>query len=182
MIRNRFVGQTGEGERKFMSEDSMLTRVTLIGKAKDQNDDRAWAEFTAYYRKYIYNLVRRIGLNHHDADEVVQITLMKIWNAMPEFQYKPEKGRFRSWICCIAGNAAKNFIRANIHVERDSQKPILIGKGGSMIAKLRERSQKRIEEFLGKKYRVELNVVVSPNWRNDTAKLEQFGYIQRDEQ
>ena len=90
MIRNRFVGQTGEGERKFMSEDSMLTRVTLIGKAKDQNDDRAWAEFTAYYRKYIYNLVRRIGLNHHDADEVVQITLVKIWNAMPEFQYKPE--------------------------------------------------------------------------------------------
>ena len=76
----------------------------------------------------------------------------------------------------------KNFIRANIHVERDSQKPILIGKGGSMIAKLREKSQKRIEEFLGKKYRVELNVVVSPNWRNDTAKLEQFGYIQKDEQ
>ena len=96
----------------IMSEDNMLTRVTLIGKAKDQNDDRAWAEFTAYYRKYIYNLVRRIGLNHHDADEVVQITLVKIWNAMPEFQYKPEKGRFRSWICCIAGNAAKNFIRA----------------------------------------------------------------------
>ena len=77
---------------------------------------------------------------------------------------------------------AKNFIRANIHVERESQKPILIGKGGAMIAKLRQCSQKRIEEFLGKKYRVELNVVVSPNWRNDTSKLEQFGYIQRDEQ
>lgn len=76
----------------------------------------------------------------------------------------------------------KNFIRANIHVERESQKPILIGKRGCMIAKLRENSQKRIEEFLGKKYRVELNVVVSPNWRNNTAKLEQFGYIQKDEQ
>ena len=76
----------------------------------------------------------------------------------------------------------KNFIRANIHVERESQKPILIGKRGCMIAKLRENSQKRIEEFLGEKYRVELNVVVSPNWRNNTAKLEQFGYIQKDEQ
>ncbi len=74
----------------------------------------------------------------------------------------------------------KNFIRANIHVERESQKPIIIGKGGSMIKKLRERSQKRIEEFLGRKYRVELNVVVSPNWRNDTDLLEQFGYIQKD--
>ena len=77
---------------------------------------------------------------------------------------------------------SKNFIRAHIHVERDSQKPIIIGKGGSMIAKLREKSQKRIEQFLGRKYRVELNVVVSPNWRNDTSKLEQFGYIQKDEQ
>ncbi len=74
----------------------------------------------------------------------------------------------------------KNFIRANIHVERESQKPIIIGKGGSMIAKLRERSQKRIEEFLGRKYRVELNVVVSPDWRNNPALLEQFGYIQKD--
>ncbi|MBP5616726.1 MAG: GTPase Era [Elusimicrobiaceae bacterium] len=74
----------------------------------------------------------------------------------------------------------KNFIRANIHVERESQKPILIGKGGSMIAKLRERSQKRIEEFLGKKFRVELNVVVSPDWRNSKTFLEQFGYIDKD--
>ncbi len=74
----------------------------------------------------------------------------------------------------------KNFIRANIHVERESQKPIIIGKGGSSIKQLRERSQKRIEEFLGRKYRVELNVVVSPDWRNNKAKLEEFGYIDKD--
>ena len=74
----------------------------------------------------------------------------------------------------------KNFIRANIHVERESQKPIIIGKGGSMIKQLRERSQKRVEEFLGRKYRVELNVVVSPDWRNNKAKLEEFGYIEKD--
>ena len=75
----------------------------------------------------------------------------------------------------------KNYIRAIIHVERESQKPILIGKGGSAIAELRKRAQKRIEEFLGRKYRLELNVVVSPNWRNDTKMLEEFGYIVRDE-
>ena len=76
---------------------------------------------------------------------------------------------------------AKNFIRATIHVERESQKPILIGKGGTMIAKLRQRAQKRVEEFLGRPCRVELNVVVSPDWRNNTELLEKFGYIQRDE-
>lgn len=76
----------------------------------------------------------------------------------------------------------KNFIRALIHVERESQKPIVIGKKGAAIAELRKRAQKRVEQFLGRPCRVELNVVVSPNWRNDSQLLEKFGYIVRDEQ
>ena len=99
-------------EDELLKKDQMFTRVSLIGKAKNQNDENAWAEFTAFYRKYIYNIVRRMGLNHHDADEVVQITLVKVWNAMPKFNYSPEKGRFRGWLCSIAGNTAKNFIRS----------------------------------------------------------------------
>ena len=71
----------------------------------------------------------------------------------------------------------KNYIRAIIHVERESQKPIIIGKGGSAIAQLRKNAQKRIEEFLGSKYRLELTVTVTPDWRNNTQMLERFGYI-----
>ena len=74
----------------------------------------------------------------------------------------------------------KNFIRAVIHVERESQKPIIIGKGGAAIAELRKKAQKRIAEFLGRQYRLELQVVVSPDWRNDSKLLEKFGYIERD--
>lgn len=71
----------------------------------------------------------------------------------------------------------KNYIRAIIHVERESQKPIIIGKGGSAIAQLRKNAQKRIEEFLDRKYRLELTVTVTPDWRNNTQMLERFGYI-----
>ena len=75
---------------------------------------------------------------------------------------------------------SKNFIRAIIHVERESQKPIIIGKGGAAIAQLRQRAQKRIEEFLGRPYRLEPQVVVSPNWRDEPQFLERFGYIEHD--
>lgn len=74
----------------------------------------------------------------------------------------------------------KNYIRAIIHVEREGQKPILIGKGGAAIAKLREHAQKRIEQFLGRPYRLELQVVVSPNWRDSKEWLEKFGYIEKE--
>ena len=74
----------------------------------------------------------------------------------------------------------KNYIRAIIHVEREGQKPILIGKGGSAIAKLREHAQTRIAQFLGRPYRLELQVVVTPNWRDSNEWLEKFGYIEKE--
>jgi GTP-binding protein Era len=71
----------------------------------------------------------------------------------------------------------KNFIRAAVHVERENQKPIIIGKGGAAIAKLRQAAQARINDFLKKKYRLELHVVVSPGWRGDGKTLKRFGYL-----
>ena len=77
--------------------------------------------------------------------------------------FKEEKGR-------------KDAIRVIIHVERDSQKPIIIGKQGSAIAKLRETSQKAMEAFLGRPVLLALFVKVTENWRNDPEQLARFGY------
>ncbi len=71
----------------------------------------------------------------------------------------------------------KNFIRAIIHTERATQKPILIGKGGASIAKLRQKAQERICDFLKQKYRLELQVVVTPNWRSSSKQLKKFGFF-----
>ena len=72
----------------------------------------------------------------------------------------------------------KNFIRAVIHVERERQKPIIIGKAGAAIAKLRMAAQERICNFLGQPYRLELKVQVSPSWRSDDKYLRRFGFIE----
>ncbi len=69
-------------------------------------------------------------------------------------------------------------IMAVIYVERDSQKGILIGKGGSMLKRVGTEARKDIEKFFGKSVYLELFVKVEPNWRNRENKLRQFGYIE----
>lgn len=69
-------------------------------------------------------------------------------------------------------------IMAVIYVERDSQKGIIIGKGGEKIKKVGIESRHDIETFFGKKVFLELFVKVEKDWRNRESKLRQFGYIE----
>lgn len=69
-------------------------------------------------------------------------------------------------------------IMAVIYVERDSQKGILIGKGGSMLKRVGTEARKGIEKFFGKRVYLELFVKVEANWRNRENKLRSFGYIE----
>lgn len=69
-------------------------------------------------------------------------------------------------------------IMAVVYVERDSQKGILIGKGGTMLKRVGTEARKDIETFFGKSVYLELFVKVEPNWRNRENKLRQFGYIE----
>lgn len=69
-------------------------------------------------------------------------------------------------------------IMAVIYVERDSQKGIIIGKGGSMLKKVGTEARKDIEKFFDKSVYLELFVKVEPNWRNRENKLKQFGYVE----
>lgn len=69
-------------------------------------------------------------------------------------------------------------IMAVIYVERDSQKAILIGKGGEKIKQVGIEARKDIETFFGKKVFIELFVKVEKDWRNRDNKLRAFGYIE----
>lgn len=69
-------------------------------------------------------------------------------------------------------------IMAVIYVERESQKGILIGHGGSKLKKVGIEARKEIESFFGKKVDLRTFVKVEPNWRNRESKLKAFGYIE----
>ncbi|KUG26078.1 gtp-binding protein era [hydrocarbon metagenome] len=71
---------------------------------------------------------------------------------------------------------AKDFISASIIVEKETQKPIIIGKGGDTIKKLGRISRASIENFLGREVYLELRVKVRPKWRSNQNLLKNFGY------
>jgi GTPase len=66
-------------------------------------------------------------------------------------------------------------VRASVIVETESQKTILVGKGGSMVRKIGMQARPAIEGLLGRKIYLELHVKVRPKWRRDEAMLERLG-------
>ncbi len=68
------------------------------------------------------------------------------------------------------------YIAATMFVERDSQKGIVIGEGGTMLKKIGSAARKEIESMSGRKVFLELRVKVAKDWRNDEAALRRFGY------
>ncbi len=75
----------------------------------------------------------------------------------------------------------KDFISAVIIVERDSQKPIILGKKGESIKKLGKIARTSIEEFLQRPVYLEIRVKVRNKWRSDPQMLKRLGYNDIDE-
>lgn len=75
-------------------------------------------------------------------------------------------------------NRRKNIERiyASVYVERDSQKGIIIGKGGNAIKEIGSQARKDLETLLGKKVFLDLQVKVRKNWRRDLNQIRRFGY------
>lgn len=105
---------------------------------------------------------------------------------------------FEDWICELIREAALERLReelphslavtvdeinyeekkifGSMWVERDSQKGILIGKGGALLKAIGTEARRSIEEKLGEKIYLSLQVKVSANWQQDPKKLERMGF------
>jgi len=71
---------------------------------------------------------------------------------------------------------AKDYIRAMIFVERDSQKGVLIGKGGKGLKRLGQHAREDTERLLGRQVYLELRVLVREKWRKKDSMLRDLGY------
>jgi RNA polymerase sigma factor (sigma-70 family) len=87
-----------------------MTRATLLERVRLQHDEKSWEEFVFYYRHFIYIIARRLNIRHHDAEEITQAVLLKLWNKLPEFDYD-KTSRFRSWLYLVTKNTVRDFCR-----------------------------------------------------------------------
>ena len=71
---------------------------------------------------------------------------------------------------------SKVYIRADIVVERNSQKGIVIGQGGKTLRNIGRNARMRIESFLERQVYLDLQVKVYENWRKKDSALRGFGY------
>ncbi len=69
----------------------------------------------------------------------------------------------------------EKVVRANLYVETESQKQIVVGKGGSVVKEIGTRARPEIEHLVGHPVFLELQVKVRPKWRSDARMLERLG-------
>ena len=74
------------------------------------------------------------------------------------------------------GVGQKDFVSCELVCERDSQKGILIGNGGSALKALATAARAEIEQFLGRPVYLEIKVRAEKDWREDSNLLKKYGY------
>lgn len=177
----------------------VLNKVDLAKGS--QVDDKV-----AYWRESLKNVTEIVPVSAKagvNVDRILEVVKQHLPNHPPyfpqdEFTDRPERffaaEMLREKIfmnyeeeipysCEVAINSFKDEqdilrIRAEIYVERDSQKGILIGKSGASLKKVGTEARLDMEAFFGKKVFLETHVKVAGNWRKEKNRLRQFGYLE----
>lgn len=111
---------------------NLRTRITLIQRARQQNNEEAWKEFVHYYRPFIFYILNQMNIGKNDINDLIQEILIKLWKNL--VKYESNKSRFRTWLSTIIRNCSYDFFRKQSHkietVSHDEITPNLL-KGTS---------------------------------------------------
>ncbi len=105
-----------------MSE--LYTRLTLFDKIRSTNSETAWVEYVSYYKGYIYALLRGMDVPSHDCDDLLQVILVKCWKYLPEFEYNPQRCKFRSWLTIMVRNTARDHFKSKSYKNKQLETDI----------------------------------------------------------
>jgi RNA polymerase sigma factor (sigma-70 family) len=92
------------------TQDSPVTRASLLIRLRDRTDQSAWNEFVAVYGPVIYQFARNRGLQDADAADMMQDVLRSVTGAIGRLDYDPQQGRFRGWLFTITRNRVMTLL------------------------------------------------------------------------
>jgi RNA polymerase sigma factor (sigma-70 family) len=81
-----------------LSDDTLATRASLLGRLKNWEDAKSWEDFTQTYSRLIRAVAIKAGLTESEAKDVEQETLLCVAKTIHEFESNPERGTFKSWL------------------------------------------------------------------------------------
>jgi RNA polymerase sigma factor (sigma-70 family) len=108
---------------KNAGEDLLATRQSLLNRLKDWQDHTGWKLFFDTYWRLIYGMARKIGLSDSEAQDVVQETVIAVADQMPQFNYDPAVGSFRSWLMLITRRKVANHLRQKMYMREGKAMP-----------------------------------------------------------
>ncbi|MDD7985002.1 sigma-70 family RNA polymerase sigma factor [Lentisphaera marina] len=139
-----------------------FTRQTLLQKIRDVQNEDSWNEFVGIYRPYIYVIIKNLGVRSTEIEDHVQSTLVICWQKLPDFEYEPERGRFRYWLSRIAKYTVNNHIRK---FSRRSELDKKLDLPTSLSPEIEEISDKEWKIFISKKAWDNIQASLSKNAR-----------------
>jgi len=92
------------------TQDSPVTRASLLIRLRDRTDQTAWNEFVTVYGPVIYQFARNRGLQDADAADMMQDVLRSVTGAIDRLDYDPRQGRFRGWLFTITRNRVMTLL------------------------------------------------------------------------
>jgi RNA polymerase sigma factor (sigma-70 family) len=90
--------------------DSPQTRLSLLVRLRDGQDDRAWTEFVELYAPLIHGFACKQGLQDADAADLMQEVFRAVARAIKQFDYDSQRGTFRGWLFTVVRNKLRNFL------------------------------------------------------------------------
>lgn len=87
------------------------TRLSLLSRLKDWDDEESWKDFFNTYWKLIYGVALKSGLSDPEAQDVVQDAVLSVAKKMHDFKYDPAIGSFKSWLLLITKRRITDHLR-----------------------------------------------------------------------
>ena len=151
-MRNGFILNKQNSGIYHMSEN-WQTRMTLIQRAKTQDNELAWEEFVQYYQGFISMVVYKLYPGHSESQDIVQTVLLKVWKNLALFD-ETKKIKFRTWLNCLIRNCLIDYLRKHSK-HKDNQAHVLT-EDGKIPQSLEPRSEAEVDVIIGNEWKAHI--------------------------